>query len=246
MTHDEKKDWEFFRKTAREVFWPHIEQEYRDELNGIVDGLSARGVEAGHVGHRGHERLAGAALLRQVVTSKGKPASTGAAGPGDHCSAFVATGSYTKDGRVVIGHNNWTSYSSGERWNIIFDIVPAQGQPHPDGRHARADPQRRRFRRQLGRHHDHRDHHQRIQRIRSQRRSGIRARAQGHAVCRIHRRFRAHHEGRQQRRLRQQLAGGRPQDQRDRQPGAGPEERHAAAHHATASSWARISRPTPS
>src|SRR5947209_18628831 len=50
-----------------------------------------------------------------------------AAGPGDHCSAFVATGSYTKDGRVVIAHNNWTSYSSGERWNIIFEIVPAKG-----------------------------------------------------------------------------------------------------------------------
>jgi len=28
---------------------------------------------------------------------------------------------------VVIGHNNWTSYASGERWNIVFDIVPAQG-----------------------------------------------------------------------------------------------------------------------
>ena len=56
-----------------------------------------------------------------------RPARTRArrrAGPGDHCSAFVATGSYTKDGRVVIGHNNWTSYASGERWNIIFDIVP--------------------------------------------------------------------------------------------------------------------------
>jgi hypothetical protein len=27
----------------------------------------------------------------------------------------------------VIWHNNWTSYETGERWNIIFDIVPAQG-----------------------------------------------------------------------------------------------------------------------
>ena len=31
----------------------------------------------------------------------------------EHCSAFVATGSYTKDGRVVIAHNNWTSYLDG-------------------------------------------------------------------------------------------------------------------------------------
>jgi hypothetical protein len=50
---------------------------------------------------------------------KSKPATTA-----DHCSAFVATGKYTKDGRVVIGHNNWTSYASGERWNVIFDIRP--------------------------------------------------------------------------------------------------------------------------
>jgi hypothetical protein len=28
---------------------------------------------------------------------------------------------------VVIGHNNWTSYSSGERWNIIFDVAPSAG-----------------------------------------------------------------------------------------------------------------------
>jgi hypothetical protein len=47
----------------------------------------------------------------------------------------VATGSYTGR-RVVIGHNNWTSYASGERWNIIFDIA-RQRQPHPDGWHAR-------------------------------------------------------------------------------------------------------------
>jgi hypothetical protein len=45
----------------------------------------------------------------------------------DRCSAFVATGSYTRDGGVVIGHNNWTSYASGERWNIMFDIAPAHG-----------------------------------------------------------------------------------------------------------------------
>jgi len=45
----------------------------------------------------------------------------------DHCSAFVATGSYTKDGRVVMAHNNWTQYLDGERWTIIFDIVPSKG-----------------------------------------------------------------------------------------------------------------------
>jgi hypothetical protein len=45
----------------------------------------------------------------------------------EHCSAFVATGSYTKDGKVIIAHNAWTSYLEGARWTIIFDIAPASG-----------------------------------------------------------------------------------------------------------------------
>ncbi len=124
MAHDEKKPWEFFRKTAQEVFWPHIEQEYRDELTGIAEGLKARGAALDI-----WDVVALNAWLELPYydkwLDKGQPSP--AAGPGDHCSAFVATGSYTKDGRVVIGHNNWTSYASGERWNIIFDIAPAKG-----------------------------------------------------------------------------------------------------------------------
>jgi hypothetical protein len=46
--------------------------------------------------------------------------------PGN-CSAFVATGSWTKDHQIVIAHNNWTSYLDGERWRIMFDIAPAHG-----------------------------------------------------------------------------------------------------------------------
>ena len=43
--------------------------------------------------------------------------------PGN-CSAFVATGSWTKDHKPVIAHNNWTSIRHGSRWTVIFDIVP--------------------------------------------------------------------------------------------------------------------------
>jgi hypothetical protein len=46
--------------------------------------------------------------------------------PGN-CSAFIATGSYTKDGKIVIAHNNWTSYINGERWVVMFDIQPQHG-----------------------------------------------------------------------------------------------------------------------
>ncbi len=127
MMHDERKPWEFFRRSAREIFWPHVEKEYRDELTGIAEGLKAHG---------------GVLDLWDVVAlnawlempyyirwaSRTDASVTPGPGPGEHCSAFVATGSYTTDGRVVIGHNNWTSFASGERWNIIFDIVPQKGQ----------------------------------------------------------------------------------------------------------------------
>ena len=31
-------------------------------------------------------------------------------------------------GIIRYAHTTWTSYSSGERWNIIFDVSPAKGQ----------------------------------------------------------------------------------------------------------------------
>ena len=44
-----------------------------------------------------------------------------------YCSAFIATGSFTEDGLIVMGHNAWVEYIVGERWNIIADIVPKKG-----------------------------------------------------------------------------------------------------------------------
>jgi hypothetical protein len=57
---------------------------------------------------------------------KEKPGSGNNKAPGN-CSAFIATGSYTADGKIVMGHNNWTSYITGQHWNIVADIVPEKG-----------------------------------------------------------------------------------------------------------------------
>jgi hypothetical protein len=111
------------------MLWPHVEAEYRAELQGIADGAVAHGVKLDV-----WDVVALNAWLEMPYFDKWDSKQNGlpAAAPStsataDHCSAFVATGSYTKDGRVVIAHNNWTSYETGERWNIVFDIVPAQG-----------------------------------------------------------------------------------------------------------------------
>src|SRR5271169_4084613 len=43
-THQTQRDWEFFRNSAREMLWPHIDAEYQQELQGIADGVKAHGV----------------------------------------------------------------------------------------------------------------------------------------------------------------------------------------------------------
>jgi hypothetical protein len=124
--HDYKKEWSFFRDAAQNMMWPHIEQEYREELQGIADGALAHGVkidvwdvvglnaetEWGYYNTQ-YEKEHGIKPPKLLVP--------------EHCSAFVATGSYTKDGKIVIAHNNWSTYLEGERWTIIYDIAPANG-----------------------------------------------------------------------------------------------------------------------
>ena len=127
MAHDQKKDWQFLRDAARAMMWPHIEQEYREELRGIVDGANARGVKLDLwdvVALNG--TLEWEYYVKQYDKEHGIQPPTSLVAP-EHCSAFVATGSYTRDGKIVIAHNNWTSYLDGQRWTIIFDIVPAKG-----------------------------------------------------------------------------------------------------------------------
>ncbi|WP_263380351.1 C45 family autoproteolytic acyltransferase/hydolase [Granulicella paludicola] len=123
------KDWAFFRDAGKTVLWPHLDPEYQAELQGIADGLKAHGSKLDVwdvVAMNGQLELTDYYLPWMLQKQK-KPVPAGAKAPGK-CSAFIATGSATKDGKIVIAHSNWSSYAEGERWNYIFDIVPSKGQ----------------------------------------------------------------------------------------------------------------------
>lgn len=125
LTHDHEKPWEFFRNVAKDVLWPHVEREYREELQGIADGLAARGVKRDL-----WDVVALNAWLELPYYMKWYKSRQGDKSPTplpERCSAFVATGSYTRDRKPVMAHNAWTSYTSGERWNVVFDLRPAAG-----------------------------------------------------------------------------------------------------------------------
>ena len=129
MMHSAQRDWPFFRQVAREMLWPKLDPEYQQELQGIAEGLSARtgsqldvyDIVALNAFEEVPDYYVPWLNKREKVQNAPKLKSPG------NCSAFVATGSWTKDHQIVIAHTNWTSYVEGERWRIIFDIQPAHG-----------------------------------------------------------------------------------------------------------------------
>ena len=124
LKHSSEKDWMFFRNAARDMMWPHIEQEYRDELEGISAGVNARGIKLDLwdiVALNG--LLEWDYYVKEFNKQNSIPSPKGL-GAAEHCSAFVATGSYTEDGKVIIAHNNWTSYMEGTRWTIVLISSP--------------------------------------------------------------------------------------------------------------------------
>jgi len=128
-TRATQRDWEFFRKTAREMLWPHIEAEYQQELQGIADGVKAHGVDLDVydiVALNAFEEVPD--YYVPWLNKREKQANAPKLAAPGNCSAFIATGAYTKDHQIVIAHNNWTSYLTGERWVIIFDILPQHGE----------------------------------------------------------------------------------------------------------------------
>src|SRR5262249_24426236 len=117
LKHTTNKDWTFYRDVAEKILWPKVDTECQTELDGIVAGALAHGLKVDRwdiVALNSIEEVP-YYYLPWLEKQQGKPPSTHAPG---NCSAFVATGSYTKDHRIVMGHNAWTNYAIGSRWNI--------------------------------------------------------------------------------------------------------------------------------
>jgi hypothetical protein len=125
-----KRDWTFFREAAERMFWPKLDADLKEEIEGIAEGVRARRPDLAY------DRIDIAALNGWIelawyyvpyLEAKARPGAGDNKAPA-YCSAFVAVGSYTQDGGVVMAHNNWCEYILGERWNAILDIVPDRGQ----------------------------------------------------------------------------------------------------------------------
>jgi hypothetical protein len=120
MKNSTGKEWAWFRDESKRMFWEKVDKEYQDEIDGQVEGLAAKGLSYDRwdiLALNGHIELEGYYLpwLNDRASTK------------ESCSAFVATGSATKDGKPVIGHNMWWDWVIGQRFNFALDIRPKKG-----------------------------------------------------------------------------------------------------------------------
>jgi hypothetical protein len=117
------KEWEFYVQAAVDQFADRIGQEYLDEIKVIAEGAQVAGTDITWqevLTWNGYEELLGYWWPNELAGKYAQPDD-------DHCSGFIATGSVTKDGGIVMAHNSWDQFAHGQFLNLILDIEPAQG-----------------------------------------------------------------------------------------------------------------------
>ena len=136
--------WDLGRTTANALFLRGFDKEILEEMKGIADGAAARGLKWGDrpidlvdvvtMNTLTEVRLLTAALPMTPTGLEGlnlrrpdyfDPKRDVAVT--ERCSAFAATGSATKDHKMVIGHITMWPLTLAEQTNIMLDIKPATG-----------------------------------------------------------------------------------------------------------------------
>ena len=120
------KRWDFFVDAGEKLFVPKIDEEFLEEMKGIAEGAQSAGVDITWqevLTWNGYFELTGYWWPNEKAGKFAKGDQTDK----DRCSAFIATGSATKEGRIVMAHNSWDAFEQGQFFNVILDIQPAEG-----------------------------------------------------------------------------------------------------------------------
>ena len=119
--------WNFFVEKVSDDFKKMTQNEFPEiyeEMEGIVDGCNANGCKT---------------TIDEIITwnfyysipywysliSDNHGGKEG--GAKDKCSAFMAVGDWTEDGKIVCAHNSFTDFVDGQFGNIVLDLNPDKG-----------------------------------------------------------------------------------------------------------------------
>ena len=133
--------WDFFIAVAAKHFKPKIMEqfpEFYEEMVGFSEGCTAGGTKMSideviawnnsmtitgswFANMPEEERIA----VRGTATSNTSSSKEG--GAADKCSAFMANGDWTADGKIVVAHNNFSNFVDGQLARVVLDLKPEKG-----------------------------------------------------------------------------------------------------------------------
>ena len=133
---DYGRTWDYFIEVGSRILKPTIMEkfpEFYEEMEGVAEGVNAGGVKT-----TVDEILAWNnyfTLTESWYSNKDEdgvkrnvraPGGEGG-GANDRCSAFMANGDWTHDGKIVVAHNNFSNFVDGQYARIVLDLNPTKG-----------------------------------------------------------------------------------------------------------------------
>jgi hypothetical protein len=121
------KKWDFFIEEINNDFKEMTKTdfaEFYEEMEGICDGCNAGGTKT---------------TLDEIIawnfymslpywySTKSESHIGKEGGAKDRCSAFMAVGDYTEDGKIVCAHNSFSDFVDGQYENFVLDLNPTKG-----------------------------------------------------------------------------------------------------------------------
>lgn len=118
-------EWPWLVQKAGELLTTKVDSENLAEIDGMVEGMRSAGAATSRdelVALNGYMELMWYwwPPVADSMKTKSPPDKK------ESCSSFIATGSMTADGGIVLGHNSMVDYKD-PFCNIILDILPKKG-----------------------------------------------------------------------------------------------------------------------
>jgi hypothetical protein len=129
--------WDFFIGAAKKYFSPKIKEqfpEFYEEMVGFAEGANMT-VDAVIAWNNYFTLTEGwwanmpeeESVALKGVSVSNMPASKEGGGTQERCSAFIAVGDWTADGKIVVAHNNFSNFVDGQLAKYVIDLKPEKG-----------------------------------------------------------------------------------------------------------------------
>lgn len=134
--------WDFFIEAAQKYFSPKIKEdfpEFYEEMEGFAEGADMNIhevvawnnyftlTEGWWANMPEEEAIAVKGAATSNISSKEGGMKMKTEGSAERCTAFIAVGDWTHDGKIVCAHNNFSNFIDGQLAKYVVDIKPTKG-----------------------------------------------------------------------------------------------------------------------